>query len=171
MPVEHRGSFAGNVVVAKLIWATTGFCPYSAIYPSPVSAYFSQHPLLVLFFCVVTPIFGGFQSMYMEPSGASYLFLEVWGVTTCLARFPVVSACPSFLRPAWSSFAPLPCLHCPAWSAGGVMILYVRGSLVMLVLESRRGVRWWGCGIANPAADIRVCIGLYDSPSYILSED
>ena len=43
------------------------------------------------------------------------------------------------------------------------MILYDRGSLVMLVLESRWGARWWEWGIANPATDIRVCICLYHS--------
>ena len=32
----------------------------------------------------------------------------------------------------------------------------------MLVPKSEWGVRWWGCGITNPAADIRVCIGLFD---------
>ena len=42
------------------------------------------------------------------------------------------------------------------------MVLYVRGSLVMSVPESEWGVRWWGYGIINPAADVHVCIGLYD---------
>ena len=59
------------------------------------------------------------------------------------------------LRP--SPVSPLPCLV-----SGGVMILYVRGSLVMLVPESKWGVRWWGCGITDPAADVRVCIGLFN---------
>ena len=32
----------------------------------------------------------------------------------------------------------------------------------MLVPESEWGVRWWGCRITNPAADICVCIDLFD---------
>ena len=32
----------------------------------------------------------------------------------------------------------------------------------MLVLESEWGVRWWGCRITDPTADIRVCVGLFD---------
>ena len=48
----------GNRVVAKIIWATIRFCPYSVFYPNPVSAYFCQYPVLVLFLSVVTQILG-----------------------------------------------------------------------------------------------------------------